>query len=766
MVFDGAISDVGLLVSTLEAHLSGVLSSAIPTVISYDLRLAARRKQRRRVLELTTLLLSSTVFLSGDSVSTNVVTSTLQQALDDVSQIQAALNSEVAFGSVTYLSFAVGGVAAAGSDSCSGAMLIPPGIHTGTTGGLPIDATEGSSCLSSVAAPGVWYRVVGTGGMLMVDTCDGASAFDTYLAVFEGNDCGSLQCVGLNNDGGFGCSGDGSHVSWSSVAGAEYWVLLFAPLGAHFFEGSYVLTFGLASADVMTFQMQLAGSPGNEALLTSALQLHVEGIYSSVGTDLGVTGTTVVSLTVTQRRTRDRRRGLQTSTLSFTCSVFLPGVNVPLYYLEEILQQGLNDVASVQAALDTVGSFTYVSSTVTRSTNIVATDTCSDAMLIPPGTYQGSTGGLPFDSTEGLPCYNPVQSPGVWYRVVGNGSSMNVRSCGSAFDTYLIVFNGADCGSRQCVTFNDDFNFGCGNSGSSVSWFANAGEEYWVLLFSPTGSHFFDGAFDLIVSVSAVAFNQLTSFQMSIDGAINVSLLTSRLRVHIEGVMSAVRTDLGLTVGQAGVALSVAQRRLRDRGRGLQTSVLSFDCEIYLPSVHLPLYYVEETLQQALNDVAAIQNLLDSDIALGFPLTYISSSVDRSTPIVAQDRCSDAMLIPPGTYQGSTAGLAIDNSEASPCSTVQAPGVWYRVLGTGGNVNLDTCGTSGSFETNLLVFDGEACGAVQCRAANDSGGCTGNTSSVTWSTVSGAEYWVLVTGRIASSFNEGSFTLTYTHITR
>ena len=769
VVLDGSISNVELLVSTIEVHLAGILSSAIAdlglptTMLSYDLRLSYDERERRRALALalTTLQLSSTVYLSGDSISSTFVSDTLQQALNDVAQIQAALNSESDLAPVTYLSFAMNGVWASASNSCASANLIPPGVHYGSTGGLPIEPTEGSSCISTVSAPGVWYRVVGTGDLLMVDTCDGTSAFNTYLAVFEGSDCGSLQCVGLNNDGGFGCSGEGSNVSWKSVAGAEYWVLLFAPLGAHFYEGSFQLTYGLPAADVVTFQMEVDGQVDNTDVLISAMEGHLEGVMSAVKSNLGVsTGETAVKLTLGQG-IRDRRRGLQTTTLPFTCSLFLPGVSVPSYYLEEAMQQALDNTESIQTTLDSeanLGSVSYVGSTVNRSNNIVATDACSDAMLIPPGTYHGSTSGLPFDSTEGTSCYNPVQSPGVWYRVVGNGGSMNVRTCGSSFDTYLIVFDGADCSSRQCLTFNDDFGYGCGNSGSSVTWFSNAGQEYWVLLFSPTGSHFWHGAFDLTFTVSP---NLVTSFDMSVSGPLgNTGLLTSALRLHIEGVMSAVRTNLGVTVGQAGVALSMApQRRIRERGRGLQTTTLSFSCEIFLPSVHLPLYYVEETLQQALNNVAAIQAVLNS---VG-SLTYSSSSVHRSRSIVATDRCSDAMLIPPGTYSGSTVGLPIDANEGSPCyNPVQAPGVWYRVVGTGGDVNLNTCGSS--FLTSLMVFDGEACGALVCRASDENSGCLTLTSSVTWTTVSGAEYWVLLTAARLAGLNQGNFVLTYSHL--
>jgi hypothetical protein len=57
-------------------------------------------------------------------------------------------------------------------------------------------------------------------------------------------------------------------------------------------------------------------------------------------------------------------------------------------------------------------------------------------------------------------------SPGVWYKIVGDGLNIEASTCGGAsFDTQISVFTGG-CGNLICVTGNNDF---CGPQ-SSVLW--------------------------------------------------------------------------------------------------------------------------------------------------------------------------------------------------------------------------------------------------------------------------------------------------------
>ena len=67
---------------------------------------------------------------------------------------------------------------------------------------------------------------------------------------------------------------------------------------------------------------------------------------------------------------------------------------------------------------------------------------------------------------------------GVWYTIVGDGSTLKASLCASTFDTQIRVFTGT-CSSLVCVTGNDDF---CGFQ-SEVTWTSVNGTAYSILVY-------------------------------------------------------------------------------------------------------------------------------------------------------------------------------------------------------------------------------------------------------------------------------------------
>ena len=91
----------------------------------------------------------------------------------------------------------------------------------GTSSGDPV-ATCGA--MTTAGINGIWYRTTGNGDFLRVSTCNGTT-FNTKVAVYSGS-CGTLSCVGSNDDFS-GCgSGVQSQVSWQSVSGTDYFILV------------------------------------------------------------------------------------------------------------------------------------------------------------------------------------------------------------------------------------------------------------------------------------------------------------------------------------------------------------------------------------------------------------------------------------------------------------------------------------------------------------------------------------------------------------
>lgn len=85
---------------------------------------------------------------------------------------------------------------------------------------------------------------MGTGSTLQASTCLESTEFDTIINVYTGS-CGSLSCVGGNDDGGSCTVTSGaSLVRWASVPSTEYLLVVHGHKGA---EGSFGIT--VAEAD-------------------------------------------------------------------------------------------------------------------------------------------------------------------------------------------------------------------------------------------------------------------------------------------------------------------------------------------------------------------------------------------------------------------------------------------------------------------------------------------------------------------------------------
>ena len=152
------------------------------------------------------------------------------------------------------------------------------------------------------------------------------------------------------------------------------------------------------------------------------------------------------------------------------------------------------------------------------------------------------------------------------------------------------------------------------------------------------------------------------------------------------------------------------------------------------------------------------------------PTTAVTPAPTRiQTPMptgfeVLNDFCVNAKVMPIGTLTGSTEGGAVDHNVT--CVSPSSPGAWYTVIGTGGDMNVNTCWSKTPFDTILVLFKGD-CEFMSCVAnnddANDVDGCnTPLKSSVTWMSELGVEYKVLVYGFSTST---GSFNLTMVDLT-
>lgn len=119
-----------------------------------------------------------------------------------------------------------------------------------------------------------------------------------------------------------------------------------------------------------------------------------------------------------------------------------------------------------------------------------------------------------------------------------------------------------------------------------------------------------------------------------------------------------------------------------------------------------------------------------------------------------EDICQGAIPVAcDATVDGTTEGAGADG--APFCGTsITAPGVWHSVIGTGGQMVVSTCPDE-AYDTKLNVYTGP-CDALQCVDGNDDANPDVLCSTVTFMSVLGQEYFVLVQGYNGDS---GPYTL-------
>jgi hypothetical protein len=145
-----------------------------------------------------------------------------------------------------------------------------------------------------------------------------------------------------------------------------------------------------------------------------------------------------------------------------------------------------------------------------------------------------------------------------------------------------------------------------------------------------------------------------------------------------------------------------------------------------------------------------------TNAACGTQSTCRTTTVQCTSCAPVNDLCTGALPIAcAGTVTGTTVGATIDAAVPTCVTTLNtAPGIWYTFAGNGQPTTLSLCGSG--YDTKIGVFSG-TCAALVCVTGNDD--FCGLQSQVTFTSVIGTTYFVLVTGFGTAS---GAFTLART----
>ncbi|MBX3394745.1 MAG: S8 family serine peptidase [Phycisphaerae bacterium] len=132
-------------------------------------------------------------------------------------------------------------------------------------------------------------------------------------------------------------------------------------------------------------------------------------------------------------------------------------------------------------------------------------DDCGSATPLPvPSVTMGTNVGATDDPSP-PPCGVSTPNQGVWYSIVGTGTTITISTCSPAttFDTMLEVFSGS-CVSPICVAGNDDASPSCpsGSTKSTVSFCSQPGVVYLIRVSGWSSSQ---GTFELSISHNGVS---------------------------------------------------------------------------------------------------------------------------------------------------------------------------------------------------------------------------------------------------------------------
>jgi len=446
-----------------------------------------------------------------------------------------------------------------GSEACVDAPTLGVGVEiSGTTVGYALDAV--GTCVTALnTAPGVWYKVIGTGDSLTATTCF-STGFDTKLGIFCGS-CDALTCVNGNDDATCTFSGLRSRVNWASVNGTEYYLLMTGfltnsgafglvvnSLGAY--SGvpvdcsptgrcCYLNQFGAAACvDNRAAECTALGGTWNDLLSCATTPCEIGRccyLDNGVGACADNTLLECNALGGTWNDALDcattpcpvgrccyldngfaacaDNSALECTALNGTWNDALDCATTPC----EIGRCCYDDNGTPACTDNTLLECNALSGTWTDALDcannpcpvpLQGADACANAVALTVGaTVTGTLAGNTPDAN--IPTcgsgYNTT-SNGVWYTVTGTGNTMTASLCDplTSYDSELFVFCGA-CDAFTCIDGDDD---DCATPAlaSTVTWCSSAGTTYFVFVtaFGTSGN---SGNYALLITDDGVACN-------------------------------------------------------------------------------------------------------------------------------------------------------------------------------------------------------------------------------------------------------------------
>ncbi|HYE02986.1 MAG TPA: hypothetical protein VD963_07100 [Phycisphaerales bacterium] len=692
------------------------------------------------------------------------------------------------------------------NDLCENAIALTLGSTVvGFNGGATDDAIA-TGCGTNPALAGVWYTIVGDGGLISLTTCNAETGFNSRISVFTGV-CGGQTCVINASGGSTGCGfrDDTATTVFCSMANQTYYVLVSGDgTGGSGVFGLTATAAGfcppndncggaipIAVGSSGTFNNVAAtADPGQPTC--SGLSTFNNGLWFTVtgnGNRLEATTCNPGTDSNTRVYVYSGTCGALTCVAANATASPACGIRPDAASVRFCTNQG--EVYYVLVTPDTTTTGNFELSIIDRgSCAPPANDFCAGAIPLPsiPGGgsvgVTGSTETATIDTGEAATCVTTVTGPGVWYTVQGTGAVYTVSTCnpGTNFDTKLHIYTGG-CGSFTCVTGNADAGAAlCTPSNRSIATFCSTpGQTYWVLVSGQTATA--TGDFELTVTeVGGCATNDLCENAIPVtvgsSGTFNNSGATSETGLPICNSFSVWNMGVWFTVTGNGNRLNVntcgPATNFNTRVYIFSGTCGNFTC-VGANAVASPACDLrpDAAAVSFCSNPGEVYYVLVTNDTTGSGTFSLNVADQGSCAPPANDACAGAVslgALPAGgtfTVSGNNVNATPDTGEAGTCvTTVTGNGMWYTFTAPAERVvRVSTCSAATTFDTKVLIYQG-VCGALTCVTGNADAGtglCSPTNRAVAdFCAAANITYYVLVTGQSATA--TGDFELTVTDL--
>lgn len=285
----------------------------------------------------------------------------------------------------------------------------------------------------------------------------------------------------------------------------------------------------------------------------------------------------------TQRAVADVQSDLQALDSEIQKKAEYIGENFPAKEVEVAID--LLGTADTEALFDYLNA-AYISPGAPRGS--MPNDTCAtaEALIIGGGTVVTDNTG---STTEVIPsgtCTTSTPFYGLWYTVVGDGTTLTVSTCfpGTTFDTKVQVF--CDCFDYVCIGGNDDASPSdipnCGVAGlnrkSRFSWCSAAGQTYYIHVGGFSATTF--GTIEIGVTSNGTACTTATSCTPPVRRCCYVDMGSNACADLTAGACAAVSGAWGSSGQTCATACPTGRCCYNDNGTSAcATFILQSQCD-------------------------------------------------------------------------------------------------------------------------------------------------------------------------------------------